>query len=278
VVGDPVKINDGDIVIHMNFRADRAREMSFALTQKDFAGFERNHFPNLAEFISLTEYHEDLETTVAYPPQTLKNSFGELIAKHGLKQLRIAETEKYAHVTFFFNGGREAHFDGEDRILIPSSKVATYDLKPEMSAYEITDKLIAAIESRKYDAIICNFANPDMVGHTGNFDATVKAIEVVDECLGKISESLQNVGGELLVTADHGNAEKMFDEKTKQEHTAHTTDPIPLLYVGRKATVCKNNGVLSDVSPTMLSLMGIEKPDEMSGEAIFKLIDEDIPS
>ncbi len=264
-------IKDGDTVIFMNFRADRAREITRAFTETHFNGFDRTIWPHV-NFVTLTEYDSNFKVPVAYPPERLNNIFGEYISSLGLQQLRIAETEKYAHVTFFFNGGIEKPYPGEDRILIPSPKVATYDLKPEMSAYEVTDELVNAIASQKYDVIICNFANPDMVGHTGNLPATIEAIETIDKCLGKIIPALQKVGGEALITADHGNAELMFDDKTGQPHTAHTHERVPLIYVGsRRAIVSKTNGILSDIAPTMLYLMGIVQPKEMTGETIFTL-------
>lgn len=266
-------INDGDIVIFMNFRSDRARQLTLAFMDPNFAGFAREKTPELQHFISLTEYKKeftDLKVEVAYPPIDLSNSLGETLSKLGKTQLRIAETEKYPHVTFFFNGGVEKPFEGEDRILIPSPKVATYDLKPEMSAYELTEKFVEAIQSQKYDVIICNYANPDMVGHTGNIPATIKAIEVIDECLGKVVDALQKVGGEALITADHGNAECMYDETTHQPHTAHTCELVPLLYIGRKAKILKQDGVLADIAPTLLSLMDITPPKEMTGDVVLE--------
>lgn len=267
----PVTINDGDVVIFMNYRSDRARQIARAFAEDDFPGFDRGTRPKLGAFVSLTEYQSDLPVPTAFPPERLGNSFGEYIARCGLRQLRIAETEKYAHVTFFFNGGEEKVFPGEDRILIPSPNVATYDLQPEMSAVEVTDKLVEAIESRKYDAIICNYANPDMVGHTGNFDAAVKAIETIDLCLGRVITALQKIGGEALITADHGNAERMRDTETGQPHTAHTHNPVPFIYIGRAATPCNGRGSLADVAPTMLYLMGLAAPSEMSGHPLMTL-------
>ncbi|MDX1824827.1 MAG: alkaline phosphatase family protein, partial [Thiohalomonadales bacterium] len=212
----------------------------------------------------------DYDIPVAYPPERLKNVFGEYIARLGLRQLRIAETEKYAHVTFFFNGGREEPFEFEDRILVNSPNVSTYNEQPEMSAPEVTDRLVAAIESGKYDVIICNYANPDMVGHSGNFAATVKAIEYLDTCIGHVVEAVQNTGGEILITADHGNAEMMRNETTDQPHTAHTTNPVPLLYVGRDLKLNHNGGALSDIIPTMLELMGLAQPTEMTGHSLIQ--------
>lgn len=271
-VGQPaIKIQDGDVVIFMNYRADRARELTHAFIDKEFNGFQRRVVPQLAEFVSLTQYAADLKTSIAYAPQSLTNVLGEYIAKQGIKQLRIAETEKYAHVTFFLNGGAEPPFAGEDRILVPSAKIATYDLHPQMSAVEITDRLITAIQSKQYGLIVCNFANPDMVGHTGDFDATVEAIATIDECLGRIVAALHQVNGELIITADHGNAECMYDEKTQQPHTAHTSDPVPFIYVGRQASITHKQGTLADIAPTLLYLMGIPIPPEMTGTPLVKL-------
>ena len=265
-----VRVEDGDVIMFMNFRADRARQITRAFIEPSFDCFKRNTVPRLASFVGLTEYSEDFGIPVAFPPERLHNVFGAYIANAGLRQLRIAETEKYAHVTFFFNGGEEHPFAGEDRILIPSPHVATYDLQPQMSAPQVTDELVQAIGSGKYDAIICNFANADMVGHTGNFPAAVQAIETLDTCLGRIVEALQKVGGELLITADHGNAEQMSGDGTGQAHTAHTVNPVPFIYVGRPATVA-NGGALSDVAPTMLYLMGLDIPAEMSGDTLVEL-------
>jgi 2,3-bisphosphoglycerate-independent phosphoglycerate mutase len=253
----------------MNFRSDRARQLTHAFVDEKFTHFPRPHKIKLANFVSLTEYEAGLPVKVAYPAQSLKNTMGEYLAGLGLKQLRVAETEKYAHVTFFFNGGVEQPYPGEDRILVPSPKVATYDSQPEMSAGLITDNLVAAIESKQYDVIVCNYANADMVGHTGNFAATVKAIEALDQCLHRVVDALQKVGGEALITADHGNAEKMRDTHTGQAHTAHTSEPVPLLYVGRPAQVKLHNATLSDVAPTLLHLLGLDIPAEMTGKVIF---------
>jgi 2,3-bisphosphoglycerate-independent phosphoglycerate mutase len=265
----PAIIKDGDVVINMNFRADRARELSYALTQADFHGFTRQVWPHVSAYVTLTEYATDIAAQVAYPPQSLRNGLGEILSQAHLTQLRIAETEKYAHVTFFFNGGNETTYPGEQRILVPSPKVATYDLQPEMSAYQLTEQLVAAINSQHYDFIVCNFANPDMVGHTGNFAAAVKAIEAVDTCLGKIIHAVQTVGGEVLITADHGNAECMYDDHTKQPHTAHTTEPVPLLYIGRPAHFIIEDGKLADLAPTILSLMHLPIPAEMTGRQLL---------
>jgi len=267
----PFVVNDGDVMIFMNFRADRAREITQTLINPNFHGFVREKWPQLLEFVCLSEYDNRFPTPVAFPPKTHQNILAEYISKLGLKQLRIAETEKYAHVTFFFNGGVEQPYPGEDRILIPSPKVATYDLQPQMNAPELTERLTHEIMTRQYDMIVCNFANPDMVGHTGNFSATVKAIETIDQCLGKVIHALHEVGGELIITADHGNAEKMFDYEHNQPHTAHTSDPIPFIFIGREATIIKDDGKLSDIAPTMLYLMGLPKPPEMTGTSLVKL-------
>jgi len=269
----PVKVNDGDVIVFMNYRSDRARQITRPFIEPDFSEFEINYRPKIERFVSLTEYSSEFDVPVAFPPERLNNVFGEYISKLGLHQLRIAETEKYAHVTFFFNGGIEEPYDGESRILIPSPDVATYDLKPEMSAAELTDKLVSAIEDEKYDTIICNYANPDMVGHTGNYDATVKAIGALDKQLARVVNSVLKVGGELLITADHGNAEQMRNPETGQPHTAHTSNPVPLIYVGRPATML-DNGALSDIAPTMLHLMGQEKPSEMGGDSLVMLASE----
>ncbi len=266
----PVQVADGDVIIFMNYRADRARELTQAFIQTDFDGFRRDVTPPLGRFVSLTEYKKEFAIPVAYPTENLINVFGAHIAKLGMRQLRIAETEKYAHVTFFFNGGEETPFIGEDRILVPSPKVATYDLQPEMNAPELTDRLVEAIQSRKYDVIICNYANPDMVGHSGRMDATITAIEAIDTCLGRLYTALRKTGGEMLITADHGNAEQMRSNETGQAHTAHTSNPVPFLYVGRKALPA-TRGNLADVAPTMLYLMGVTPPAEMNGKPLMTL-------
>ena len=268
---NPVAIDDGDSVIFMNFRADRARELTRAFTEETFSGFTREVCPALSDFVCLTQYQKNIQASVAYGPDNLKNTIGEYISDLGMTQLRIAETEKYAHVTFFFNGGEETPFAKEDRILIPSPDVATYDLKPEMHAPEVTDKLVEAIESDKYDLIVVNYANADMVGHSGIFDAAVKAIEALDTCVGRLAEALDKKGGELLVTADHGNAEQMANPETGQAHTAHTTNVVPLLYVGRAAQLA-DKGLLSDIAPTVLYLLGLTAPAEMSGRNLVKFI------
>ncbi|MDZ7661456.1 2,3-bisphosphoglycerate-independent phosphoglycerate mutase [Thiohalophilus sp.] len=265
---EPVKVEDGDVVVFMNYRSDRARQITRPFIEPDFDAFERAAMPKLGRFVSLTEYNSEYDIPVAYPPDRLKNVFGEYISGLGMHQLRIAETEKYAHVTFFFNGGREEPFEFEDRVLINSPNVATYDLQPEMSAPELTDKLVDAIEGQEYDVIICNYANPDMVGHSGDFDATVKAIEAIDQCLARVVDSIRKAGGELLITADHGNAEMMQNTETNQAHTAHTTNLVPLIYVGRDFKL-EANGALSDIAPTMLELMGIPLPAEMNGRSLI---------
>jgi 2,3-bisphosphoglycerate-independent phosphoglycerate mutase len=263
-------LRDGDAVVFMNFRADRARQLTRALTDPAFDGFARAVQPKLSYYCTLTSYGEEFDLPVAFAPQTVQNSFGEYISNLGLRQLRIAETEKYAHVTYFFNGGVETPYAGEERILVASPKVATYDLKPEMSAAEVTDKLVEAIRSRRFQAIICNYANPDMVGHTGNLEAATRAIETVDECLGRCVEAMREIGGEVLVTADHGNAEMMTDSQTQQAHTAHTTNLVPLLYIGRPARLAET-GALSDIAPTLLTMMGLPQPAEMTGRSLVAL-------
>ena len=265
--GYPVR--DGDSVIFINFRADRARQFSRALVEPGFDGFERTQ-PKLAGFATMTQYIEGLPTNVAFAPTTLEHLLGEELSKAGLKQLRIAETEKYAHVTYFFNGGQERVFEGEDRKLIPSPKVATYDLQPTMSSVELTDALVEAIESGEYPVIICNVANPDMVGHTGVFDAALRAVEAVDVLLGRIAEALDRSGGEMLVTADHGNIEQMLDPDTGQPHTAHTTHPVPLVFYGRAARMTER-GSLRDLAPTILDLLGLPIPGAMTGQPLVHI-------
>ncbi|MGQ9424971.1 2,3-bisphosphoglycerate-independent phosphoglycerate mutase [Gilvimarinus sp. F26214L] len=257
-------VQDGDAVIFMNFRPDRARQLTRAFTEKGFAEFPARQ-PQLAAFVQTTEYSADIDAPVAFPPQDLANSMGEYLARNGKTQLRIAETEKYAHVTFFFSGGQEELYEGEDRILVPSPKVATYDLQPEMSAPEVTDKLVAAIESRKYDTIICNYANCDQVGHTGIFEAAVQAVEAVDQSLDRVLTAISAVGGEALITADHGNVEVMFDDASGQAMTQHTTLPVPLVYAGERELSLAEGGSLADIAPTMLALMGLPQPAEMTG-------------
>lgn len=259
-------MNDGDAVIFFNFRSDRAREISIALNFDDFDSFERKKRVKFCVYATMTRYRADFPFPVLYDAEKLTNILGEVISKNGLKQLRIAETEKYAHVTFFFNGGKESVFEGEERILVPSPKIETYDLKPEMSAYEVTDKLIDCIE--KYDLVILNFANPDMVGHTGILSAAVKAIEAVDECVGRILKKVDEEGRVLILTADHGNSEQMIDEVTKAPHTAHTTNPVPFVICNYPVEKL-NPGILADIAPTILKIMNIPIPKEMTGKVLF---------
>jgi 2,3-bisphosphoglycerate-independent phosphoglycerate mutase len=266
-----VTVGDDDVVLFMNFRADRARQLTRSLVDADFNEFDRAVVPALADFVMTTEYAASIKTSCAFPPRPLTNVLGDYLAQRGGTQLRIAETEKYAHVTFFFSGGREELFAGEDRELIPSPDVATYDLQPEMSAPELTDKLVAAIQSGKYDLIVCNYANGDMVGHTGVFDAAVKAVEALDECLGRIEQALLESGGQALITADHGNCEQMIDYNSGQLHTQHTTEKVPLVYIGdRPVSVAKEEGVLADIAPTLLKLMDIPPPAEMTGTSLLE--------
>ncbi len=263
----PAFVADGDALIFMNFRADRARQLANVFTDKSFHGFELKQRPELASFVTLTRYADSIDAPCAFSPATLTNTLGEYMETLNKTQLRIAETEKYAHVTFFFSGGREEPWSGEARILVNSPNVATYDLQPEMSAPELTDKLIAAIESGEYDLVICNYANGDMVGHTGVFDAAVKAIECVDTCMGRVVAALEANGSQCLITADHGNAEQMMDNQTGQAHTAHTCERVPLIYAGSKEIKLKD-GLLSDIAPTILSLMELPQPEEMTGNSL----------
>ena len=271
VIGaDAATINDGDSLIFMNFRADRARQLTRAFVNPDFDNFTRKAVPKLAEYVMLTEYAADIKATCAYPPEPLVNVFPDYISQQGKTQLRIAETEKYAHVTFFFSGGREDPYPGEERILVPSPQVATYDLQPEMSAPEVTDRLAEAIRSGRYDVLICNFANGDMVGHTGVFEAAVKAVETLDTCLGRLIEAVEDMHGDMLITADHGNCEQMEDPASGQPHTAHTTDLVPLVYIGdRHLQLQAKGGRLSDIAPTLLKLMDLPQPKEMTGHPLF---------
>lgn len=266
----PVTVQSGDIMVYMNFRSDRARALSYAFTLPDFSDFDTGIKPHLGEFVTLTEYDKALKVSVAFAPQTHQNGLGEYLQNLNLTQLRLAETEKYAHVTFFFNGGFEKPFKGEERVLIPSPKVATYDEKPEMSATELTEALVKGIESQQFDCIVCNYANADMVGHTGNFAATVQAIEALDQCLGKIMSAVEKVDGAMLITADHGNAECMIDDDTHQPHTAHTTSLVPLVYYGKQPLAFLADGKLSDVAPTLLQLMALQKPQEMTGHSLIQ--------
>lgn len=263
-------IKDGDSVILFNFRADRAREITRAFTDEVFNGFERSDWPHV-HYVCLTEYDATIESPVAFPPQNLENTLGEVLSECGLKQLRIAETEKYAHVTFFFNGGIEEPNGNEDRILIPSPDVATYNMKPEMSAYEITEELISKLDQGEYDVIVLNFANPDMVGHTGCFDAAVKALEAVDACVGKVIKKVQSLGGTAIITADHGNAEMMLDPETKSPMTAHSTNRVPFILIDEtmKGKKLKDCGALCDIAPTLLDILQVRIPPEMTGKSLL---------
>ena len=271
VIGSYPGIRDDDAIIFVNFRADRAREISQAFIQPDFTGFERQA-PKLSSFVCMTQYLKDLPAEIAYPPEKLNGLLGQTLSENGLSQLRIAETEKYAHVTFFFNGGEEEPFAGEQRLLVPSPDVATYDLKPEMSIEKLSVELDKAIRSGTFDVIICNVANPDMVGHTGSMTAAIAAVEAVDQCLGIVLKAIQSMKGELLVTADHGNIEQMKDHQSGQNHTAHTTNPVPFVYCGRKARAIAG-GALRDIAPTILYLLGLQKPGEMTGRPLLELVD-----
>ena len=273
VIDDGAVVRDGDVVFHCNFRADRARELTRAFVEPDFSGFTRARTPALAGFVCLTQYQKSIPAPVAYAPEDLSNVLGDWLAQHGRTQLRIAETEKYAHVTFFFSGGREPPYPGEERILIPSPKVATYDLQPQMSAPEVTDRLVEAIRARAFDLIVVNYANPDMVGHTGLYAAAVQAVEAIDAALGRLDAALAEVGGEMLVTADHGNVESMWDADSAQANTAHTTNVVPFLYVshaGRRGTPA-GTGALCDVAPTVLKLLNLPQPPEMTGRPLLAL-------
>jgi len=271
ILGDYAGVEDGDALLFANFRADRAREISTALLDRDFGGFSRPRLVSFSAAAGLTEYSDALKPLMAsvFPPEDVRETLGEVIAEHHLKQLRIAETEKYAHVTFFLNGGREDQFPDEDRILVPSPKVATYDRKPEMSAYQVTDDLEQAIDSGKYDLIVCNYANPDMVGHTGVMEAAVKAVDTIDECLGRLRAALEKAGGLMLLTADHGNIEMMKDPETHEPFTAHTTLDVPVIVFGGPKGAGLQNGRLADVAPTLLDLMGLEKPALMTGHSLL---------
>ncbi len=268
-IGDYGMVLDAqDSMVFMNFRADRAREISRALTQMDFTEFERGRAPHTGHFATLTKYHQDFPYPVAYPPTDIENGLGEVLANAGRTQLRLAETEKYAHVTFFLNGGRDAPFEGEKRILVPSPQVKTYDLQPEMNADKVTDHLVEAIKSGDHDVIICNYANCDMVGHTGVWEAALKAVETIDGCLERVVNALTEVNGQMLITADHGNIEHMVNTETQQVHTAHTTNQVPLLYVGGKQGL-NNGGGLSDLAPTLLAILGVKQPNEMTGRSLL---------
>ncbi|MBP3983744.1 2,3-bisphosphoglycerate-independent phosphoglycerate mutase [Pseudoxanthomonas helianthi] len=269
VIDGAQPMRDGDAVVFMNFRADRARQLTAAFVSPTFDGFEARR-PKLARYVCLSEYDAKLPAPVAFPPDDLRHTLGELLAENGLAQLRIAETEKYAHVTFFFSGGREDPYADEERILVPSPKVATYDLQPEMSAPEVTDKLVSAIASGRFDAVVCNIANPDMVGHSGILDAAIQAAQAVDVAIGRIEAAVRAAHGALLITADHGNLEMMRDPQTGQPHTAHTVGPVPFVYVGERADAkLREGGALRDVAPTMLDLLGLPQPAEMTGRSLF---------
>ncbi len=260
---------DGDAVVFMNFRADRARQLTAAFVAPAFAGFEARR-PRLSRFVCLTEYDATLPAPVAFAPDDLRDTLGETVGAAGLTQLRIAETEKYAHVTFFFNGGREAPFPGEERILVPSPRVATYDLQPEMSCPEVTARLVEAIAAERFDLVVCNFANPDMVGHTGDLQAAIKAVEAVDRAVGEVDAIVRAKGGAMLVTADHGNVEMMRDPETGQPHTSHTVGPVELIYVGdREGASLRRGGALRDLAPTLLDLLGVDKPVAMTGSSLL---------
>lgn len=265
------KIQKDDSIIFFNFRPDRARQITRAFVDPDFTGFERpnGYFP--VHFVCMAQYDAEMpNVSVAYPPEALTMTFGEFLAKHGMTQLRLAETQKYAHVTFFFNGGEEKQFEGEDRILVNSPKVATFDMQPEMSAPEVCENLCRSIRSGKYDVIICNFANPDMVGHTGIMEAAVKAIETVDECVGKTVEAIQETGGQMFICADHGNAEQLIDYETGAPFTAHTTNPVPFILVNTPENVgLREGGYLADIIPTLIAMMGMEQPKEMTGHSLL---------
>ncbi|HWR95444.1 MAG TPA: 2,3-bisphosphoglycerate-independent phosphoglycerate mutase [Arenimonas sp.] len=262
-------MQDGDTVVFMNFRADRARQLAACYVDDGFSGFDRGQRPALAEFVCLSEADASLATRVAFSAENLSNTLADVLAAHGLRQLRIAETEKYAHVTFFFNGGVEKPVAGETRLLIPSPKVATYDLQPEMSCPELTEKLVEAIGSGQFDVIVCNIANPDMVGHTGNLPAAIQAAEAVDKALGLVRSAVARAGGELLVTADHGNVEMMRDPVTGEPHTSHTVGPVYFVYAGRPAQM-HGGGSLRDIAPTILRLLDLGKPAEMTGHALLE--------
>jgi len=272
VVGDYRGMQDGDGVLCFNFRADRVREILGAMLEVDFSGFPRKRAVRLAAAVGMTQYSDELDTLMQaiFPSQKLNNILGEVVAEAGRTQLRMAETEKYPHVTYFLNGGREERYRGEDRIMVPSPKVATYDLQPEMSAPELTDKAVEAINSGKYDLIILNYANPDMVGHTGNLPAAIRAVETVDAGLGRIAEAIQKADGALLVTADHGNCEMMRDPETGGPHTAHTTNPVPVVLLGARNRALVAGGRLADIAPTLLELMGLPKPQEMTGASLLE--------
>jgi 2,3-bisphosphoglycerate-independent phosphoglycerate mutase len=267
--GNPIAtIQDHDSVIFFNFRADRARELTWAFVEDNFDGFVREKRPKVY-YVCMAQYDETLDLPIAFPPEKLENVLGEVLSKHGLTQLHIAETEKYAHVTFFLNGGEEKSYEGEDRCLIPSPKIPTYDLKPEMSAYEVTDEVVSRIKSGKYDVIILNYANMDMVGHTGITEASIRAVEAVDNCVGRVVAALKENGGAALITSDHGNAEQMINLETGEPFTAHTSNPVKCVYFGNDEIKALKNGKLSDLAPTLLDLLEIPKPKEMTGNSLL---------
>ncbi|MFJ4443455.1 2,3-bisphosphoglycerate-independent phosphoglycerate mutase [Pseudomonas sp. NPDC089422] len=270
IIGEPAAVQPEDALLFMNFRPDRARQLSQALIAPDFKGFERPRVMPATQLLTLTRYAEDLPCPCAFAPQEIANSLGEYLASLGKRQLRIAETEKYAHVTFFFNGGQEQPFLGEERILIPSPAVASYDLQPQMSAPELTERLVDAIESQRFDLVVCNYANGDMVGHTGSFDAAVRAVEALDDCLAQVVEAILKVNGQCLITADHGNVEQMMDPYSGQAHTSHTLNPVPLILVGRDTRNTRlTNGRLCDIAPTLLQMMALPKPEQMEGRSLL---------
>ena len=276
LIGDQSPIKANDVVLFMNFRADRARQLSRAFVDARFPHFPRNACPKLKHFVTMTRYSKDLGTQVddqsvryAFGPKPVVNSIGEHLSRRGKTQLRLAETEKYAHVTYFFSGGQEQPYPGEDRILVASPKVATYDLEPQMSAHEITDNLVRVIKEDAFDFIVCNFANGDMVGHTGDFTAAKRAVETIDECIGRVKQAIEQTGSECLITADHGNVERMLDVTTHQKHTAHTSELVPLVYIGTNAIHLASNGTLADIAPTLLALMQMDVPGEMTGRSLL---------
>jgi 2,3-bisphosphoglycerate-independent phosphoglycerate mutase len=266
--GEPVgPVRDGDSVIFFNFRSDRARQLTRAISFDDFQSFKRNPYPTRVAMTTMTQYDRTFTFPVVFPPQSLSGSFAEVLTSQSALNLRVAETEKYPHVSYFFNCGIEKPYPGEDRILVPSPKVPTYDLQPEMSARGITDNLVHDVESDKHDVIICNYANADMVGHTGKLDAAIVAVETIDQCLSRIVKAVRNAGGILIITADHGNAEEMWNAQLNEPHTAHTSNPVPVILVlDPKTARLRDGGSLRDIAPTMLGILGVEKPREMTGE------------
>lgn len=270
LIGNPTgSIVDNDTLLWFNFRADRARQLCHALTTPDFKGFERQKTPKLSHFVTFTQYDEHLHSQIAFPPEPIKNGLGECLETNQIRQLRISETEKYAHVTFFFNGGQETPFHLEERILIPSPKVNAYDQQPQMSAPEITQTILATLDKKTFDVIICNFANADMVGHTGNLKAAIEAVECLDDCIGQLSDKILKLDGQMMITADHGNVECMFNSTTQQKHTAHTSELVPFLYVGHRFKSCAKTGTLRDVAPSLLKALDLSIPDEMTGQSLL---------